>query len=120
MLTHQYWWSFTHGPVEWQGEQVIGSPSVTQAWKLRGDLYDLVNGSFTKVSQVTKGQTVFHSTNEKEILHTSWGGWSPHAFTFRVGTWQFKRGLFVEKNGSCHAWFDGVSVTHSVLALLPR
>jgi len=103
VLTNQYWWSFTHGPVEWQGERVIGSPEVVQAWMLPGDLYDYVNGIYTKVSQVTKGVTIFHPANYKEIVHTSWGGWSPHAFTFRVDTWQFKRGLFAEKGGSCCA-----------------
>ena len=107
LLTNQYWWSFTHGPVEWQGERIIGSPNVVQAWKLPGDLYDLVDGTYMKVSQVTKGQTTFHAAAYKEILHTSWGGWSPHAFTFRVGAWQFKRGLFAEKHGSCNTWFDG-------------
>ena len=66
--------------LEWQGEWIIGSPSVLQMWKLPGDLCNLVDGSYIKVSQVTKGQTTFHSVNYKEILHTSWGGWSPHAF----------------------------------------
>jgi len=102
-LTNQYWWSFTHGPLEWQGERVVGSPDIVQTWKLPGELYDLVSGSYVKVTQVTKGNTIFHAAGFKEIMPTSWGGWSPLAFTFRVSTWQFKRGLFAEKNGSCCA-----------------
>jgi len=103
VLTNTCWWTFTHGPVEWQGERIIGTPHVVQAWKLPGDLFNLENETYVKVLQVTKDATIFHPAGYKEILHTSWGGWSPTEFTFRVGTWEFKRGIFAEKHGSCGA-----------------